>query len=319
MSSLGMNLKGEVRSASEFKQIYEDTGVSSVPYRCPFCEVDYEDRCIVTVCVKAPHFKLPNGTDHRNGCTGEAGDGVTAVASAVLKAPKRKVVGDIDLPESLVKRRKPSFVRKAGDVGHGQPPDAAEVTRRRKLLATDQTISAHFTTSHLRPIAHAYKLLREQTGKQAASQNLGRGTSEYNAYFREVLAAYRLSLYGQKLTYGTSFQNSNLVPGSVERIYFGRGKVQIESGHLIIKDGGLWPTVPKSKDNLLPFDVTISRTPEIDAPTSHQRMLDALERIAAAGQSIEWYAYGAPARQDEKFELALDSLDHLYWIELSNR
>ncbi|MGE8454108.1 MAG: hypothetical protein ACN6OP_26570, partial [Pseudomonadales bacterium] len=47
LSSLGMNKYGDVRSASEFKGIFEEIGNSYGPYRCPFCEVPYEDRCIV--------------------------------------------------------------------------------------------------------------------------------------------------------------------------------------------------------------------------------------------------------------------------------
>src|SRR5471032_1653500 len=106
LSSLGMNSKGEVRSASEFKDIFEDVGESHGPYRCPFCEVLYEDRCIVTECVKAPHFKLPNGTDHAVGCNGELGEESSTVVIGPSKAPKRTVVGGVELPEALVKRRK---------------------------------------------------------------------------------------------------------------------------------------------------------------------------------------------------------------------
>ena len=107
-----MSKSGDVRSASEFKEIFEETGNSYGPYKCPFCEVPYEDRCIVTECVKAPHFKLPNGTAHRNGCNGEAGDNASAAVSDSPEASKRTVVGKIEIPEALMKRRKASSVRK---------------------------------------------------------------------------------------------------------------------------------------------------------------------------------------------------------------
>nr|WP_198981131.1 hypothetical protein [Herbaspirillum sp. ASV7] len=314
-----MNEKGEVRSASEFKQIFEDAGVSHAPYKCPFCEARYEDRCIVTVCVRAPHFKLPNGTYHRNGCNGEAGDAAIAITSSPSSGPKRSVVGDIDLPEALVKRRKPTLVRKEGDVREGLMPDAAEVVRRKKMVSADKTISAHFTTSHLRPIVHAYKNLRELTGKAAISKGHERGTSQYNAVFTEVLNLYRLSLYGQRLTYGTAFQSSKLVPEGDERIYSGRGKVEISGNHILIKDLDQWPTVRRSKENMLPFVVRMNRAPEHDATTSHLRMLHVLEGFAAVGQVIEWYGLGIPVRLEQNFELALDTLDHIYWIEPSLR
>jgi hypothetical protein len=100
-----MNRTGEVRSASEFKEIFDETGDSYAPYRCPFCEARYEHRCVVSECVKAPHFKLPSGTTHVGDCNGEAGAVVFNVRRGLTKTSKRSVVGEIELPEALVKRR----------------------------------------------------------------------------------------------------------------------------------------------------------------------------------------------------------------------
>lgn len=309
-----MNKNGDVRSASEFKEIFEETGNSYGPYRCPFCEVPYEDRCIITECVKAPHFKLPNGTPHRGCCNGEAGEDAPTGVSGLPKVPKRTVVGGIELPEALVKRRKALPVRKPGDDGLGPPPDAVEVARRRRLIAADKTISSCFTTSQLRPIIHAYKRLRKHAYEQAIAAKLKRGSAEYNASFRETLNAHDLSLYEHKLTYGNAFQGSKLQPWRVERVYYGSGKVRAEGDYLVIKDVDSWPKLPKSKEDLAPFEVKLSRALVPDAPTSHLRALEELERLATDGQDIEWYAYGLPMFQGEKFELLMGSLDHLYWI-----
>lgn len=54
-------------------------------------------------------------------------------------------------------------------------------------------------------------------------------------------------------------------------------------------------------------------------PTSHERALDELERIATVGQSVEWYAYGLPVLQGEKYELFVGSVDHLYLIDPHQR
>jgi hypothetical protein len=313
LSSLGMDRNGDVRSASEFKEIFEETGNSYGPYKCPFCEVPFEDRCIVTECVKAPHFKLPNGTAHRNGCNGEAGGGVTAGANAPSEASKRTVVGKIEIPEALVRRRKASSVRNPGDDGLGAPPDAIEIVRRRRLIDSDKTISSRFTTSQLRPIVHAYKRLRKHAYEQAVAAGLERGSAAYNARFREILDAHDLSLYKQKLTYGSAFQGSRLSPWHVERVYNGSGKVLAENDCLVIKDMNTWPRQLKSRD-LIPFEIKVSKALASDAPTSLLRALAELEHIAASGGEVEWWAYGVPLLQGQKFELSVDSLDHIYWI-----
>lgn len=308
-----MNKNGEVRSASEFKSIFKETGDSFSPYKCPFCEVLYEDRCIITECVKAPHFKLPNETTHRNGCNGEVGEDVSAGVSGAPKTPKRRVVGELELPEALVKRRKASIVRKPGDDGFGPPPDAVEVARRRKLIAADPTISSCYTTSQLEAIVDAYKRAKKHAYEQAVAAKLKPGSTEYNASFRETLNAYDLSLYEHKVTYRNAFQGSKLQPWRVERVYYGSGTVRAEGDYLVIKDKDTWPKQSKNKDDRAAFEIKLARTLTPDAPTSHSRALEKLEHLAAAGQGVEWYAYGLPVLLVERFELLVDSLDHLCW------
>jgi hypothetical protein len=128
VSELGMNSRGDVRTAYEFKDIFDDTGVSHRPYRCPFCEVPYEDRCIVTECVKAPHFKLPNGTTHRGICDGEP---ESAPSTQPASRPVREVVGELDVPEALVPRRPP------GGSARPAAPSSALRRPRRKLVADE--------------------------------------------------------------------------------------------------------------------------------------------------------------------------------------
>ena len=314
LSALGMNNKGEVRTASEFKSIFEDSGQSFRPYRCPFCEVPYEDRCIITECVKAPHFKLPDSTRHRGDCNGEVGEDEVIHRDIDLAQPKRTVVGKIDVPEALVRPRKASIVRRVGDDGFGLPPDAVEVLRRRKIIAADKTISKCFTASQLRPIVHAHKQLRKHAYKQAIAAKLKPGTAEYNAHFGQTLGEHSLSLYGQKLTYRNAFQGHKLQPHRAERLYFGNGKVTAEGGYLVLRDAQSWPTQPKSQLNLLPFFVRISRTVDINPSTSHLKAMEELEQLAASSSELEWYAYGLPVIQGDRYELAVESLDQIYWV-----
>ncbi|KUZ79193.1 hypothetical protein WI37_01740 [Burkholderia ubonensis] len=204
-------------------------------------------------------------------------------------------------------------MRKPGDDGLAPPPDTIEVARRRKLIASDKTISSNYTTSQLRAIVDAYKRLRKHAYDEAIAADLKRGSPEYNASFRETLNAHSLSLYEHKLTYGNAFQGSKLSPWRVARVYYGSGTVRSEGGHLIIEDVDSWPKQPKSKDDLAAFEVKVRREPEPEAPTSHLHALKELERLAATGEIIEWHAYGLPVLQGEKFELLVDSLDHLCW------
>lgn len=308
-----MNSKGDVRSASEFKSIFEDYGVSFRPYRCPFCEVLYEDRCIITECVKAPHFKLPDNTVHLNGCNGESGTDEPIDAALSEALSKRTVVGKIEIPEALVKRRTATIVRRPGDDGAGPPPDTVEVTRRRKLVAADTTISKRFTTPQLRPIIHAYKRLRKYAYDQAAAAKLQKGTPEYNACFRKTLDAHALSLYGQKLTYGNAFQNFRLQPSRLGRIYSGSGELRVEGNYFIITDENLWPRLPRSKIDVAEFEVRINRVPPADASTSYLRAIEELELVVNKQHRIEWHAYGIATHKDAKFVIVVDYLDDFYW------
>ncbi|NHZ44594.1 hypothetical protein [Massilia aquatica] len=319
MSALGMNANGEVRTASEFKDIFVDSAVSHEPYRCPFCEVPYEARCITTVCVKAPHFKLPANTEHINGCNGEAGsDALIAIAGSPGKQ-RRTVVGEIELPEVLIDRRKAQLVRRPGDDGTGPPPDAFEVARRRKLITSDEVTASRFTTSLLGQIVDAYIRLRNDARDTALKANLKSGTPEYNAKYSEVVNAHPLSLYKQKFTYGKAFQGKHLRPAGTERVYNGRGVVRAENGHFIILDNEKWPTEVKTKDSLVPFEVVVRQAPVAGAPTSHLAILKELDGLAASGKVVQWWAYGLPTLQAAKFELIIDSLDHLYWPDQHKR
>lgn len=308
-----MNDKGEVRSASEFKQIHEDTGDSYRPYCCPFCEVPYEDCCIETECVRAPYFRVAHGKTHRGGCTGEALD-AQGREVAPPKAPKKEVVGDVGLPEALVIRRPSTRVRKPGDDGTGPPPDQFEVIRRRKAVgASGGTIPSLHTTSHLRPIVQAYRRLREAASAHARSKKFEPKTPEFNAAYRAVLDSKKLALYDQKLTYGNAFQNSRLSPGHYQRIYSGRGAVAVVAHELVLSDVDLWPKVPKAKDDLVPFEVRIDRVPSPGSPTSHRHALQQLEDLAVRNATIEWWALGVPVLSDGRFVLTVTSIDHLFW------
>lgn len=319
MSSLGMNTKGEVRTASEFKDIFIDSGSSHGPYKCPFCEVAYHDRCITTKCVKAPHFALPKDTDHRNGCNGEAQDTLpTSVASDLTKL-KRTVVGEVELPEVLVDRRKPRHVFSPRDDGQKQLPDAVEVARRRNLIRSDETIASRFTTSLLGEIVNAYIGLRARAGEAAVAAKLKKGTKEYNDKFGEIVNAPPLSLYKEKFTYGKAFQNHHLCPAHKARIYFGRGVVRAENGYFFILDYDKWPTKVKDKDSLVPFEIKISQALPPNAPASHLSILKELEALVSSRKTLAWWAYGPAELHNEKFELIVSSLDHLYWDDQHKR
>jgi hypothetical protein len=314
-----MNAKGEVRTASEFKDIFIDSNDSHGPYKCPFCEVAYEDRCITTKCVKAPHFKLPANTTHQNGCNGEAGSDSSITVKGGTAAQKRTVIGEIELPEVLIDRRKPQFVRRPGDDGKGLTPDALEVARRRKLITPDEVIASSFTTSLLGQIVDAYIRLRANAHGAAIKAKLKNGTPEYNAKFSEVVNAPPLSLYKQKLTYGKAFQSRHLRPSGRERVYYGRGVVRAENGYFVILDAEKWPTEVKNKDSSVPFEMMVGQAPAEGVPTSHLAILKELVRLEASGKVVEWWAYGLPVRQNDKYVLIIESLDHLYWTDQHNR
>lgn len=307
-----MDKNGCVLTASEFKVLYADTGQSNGPYCCPFCEVPYEDKCITTECVKAPHFKLPNGTTHNHSCDGEGYSEVRVSVKMVSTKPKKKVVGGIEVPEALILRRKPIVLRREGDDGRAAKPDADEVIRRRKLIPGGETISSLYTTSLLRAIIEAYKRLKKHIGAQAKENNLEKDSKEFTEFFRDALCKFPLMLYGQKFTYGNAFRGRKIAPMGKVAVYFGSGVIRLEGDRLVIRDNNSRPIEFNSND-LIPFDVELCATLPVGSPTSHVQAMLELTRLAGNKATIEWYGYGQPSVQDRKHLLSIASLDHFYW------
>ncbi|MFM0654213.1 hypothetical protein [Paraburkholderia sediminicola] len=293
--------------------------MSAEPYKCPFCEVAYVDKCIVTECVKAPHFGLvPKGESHRNGCNGEATDGGVSVTVKPLRAPKGVVVGEIDLPEALVSRRKTTRLRTPDDDDIGPPRDATEVQRRRRIVAGDPTIQSCFTTYNIRTIVEAYKRLRSRVHEAAVALKQKPGSDDYKKTFRTSLEFHPLVLNKVKLNYRIAFSNFRLFPSRENRIHNGDGAVSIDDNFIIIRDENNWPTTFE-KTRVVPLTVKIARTLPPDSPTTHARALAELVQLALENKSIEWWAYGTPNLNDDQFGLVVESFDHLYWKNQYNR
>jgi hypothetical protein len=293
--------------------MFADTGISASPYKCPFCEVLYVDKCIVTECVKAPHFGLvPKGENHRNGCNGEATDSGIVTTSKPSRAPKGVVAGDIDLPEALVSRRNPTRLRQPDDDDDGLPPDATEVRRRRHIVAGDPTIQSCFTTYNIRTIVEASKRLRSQVHDAAVALGQRPGTDEYKKTFRVSLEFHPLLLNKVKLNYRIAFSNSKLFPSKDNRIYNGSGTISIDDNFIVIQDNDVWPTTFE-RTTSVPLTVRIARTLPSESPTTHVRALKELEQLALERKPIEWWAYGTAKLCDDRFEVLADSFDHLYW------
>ncbi|WP_347555634.1 hypothetical protein [Robbsia sp. KACC 23696] len=226
------------------------------------------------------------------------------------KKPKKTVIGGVELPQALIlRRRKASTVREPGD--DVVAIDGNEVIRRRRKLAGDKTLSSHYTTSLLRPVVHAYLRLKKQTAERAKAKGLSPTTQPYNKFYREQLESHPLSLYGEKLTYGNAFKGSKLAPASKECIFHGSGSMQIESENIVITDDEKWPEAYKSTVKL-PLIVTIARRLPEGSPTSHERSLRDLEELAQGGASVRWWAYGIPKWTENRFELFIESLDHIF-------
>lgn len=310
-----MDCRGDIRTAYEFKDIFADSGVSHRPYRCPFCEVPYEDRCIVTECVKAPHFKLPKGTKHRGNCDGEPEIEYRAEPAV---SPARVVVGDVDVPEALVARRNPRRVIPAGATpAAGTSPSDEETRRRRKMLAAERTLDSKFTSYLLQQIVLAHRKLMKAAFDQASAAKLTRGSSAYGEMFKTVLEERALDLFGQRLTYRSAFLGSRLSPSSRPRIYSGSGAVENTGSDCVITDKDTWPREFKSSERV-PLIVCVPQVPAAGAPVVHLRAIEELQRMGEQRDTIHWWAYGA-ARLDGagRWVLTPTSLDHLCWEVVS--
>lgn len=309
MSVLGMNAQGVVRTAFEFKDIFDKTGESLTPYHCPFCEVLYIDKCISTKRKRAPHFSLPKGVDHRSGCNGEGpSDDAPAVIEDVDEA-KRTVVGDVDFPEALVaaRRERARFKLLPPDV----VPTPAEVRVRRTKVDSSRLMASRYTSSLLRTFVMAYRTLCELAGKHALTVG-ALDTKAYRDAFSAVLQSHKLQLYDDSLNYSSAFYSAHLTPSPNARIYRGYGRVERMGDELVICDDDLWQEAFKSKVRLALFVVTKGSIPA-DAPSLHAETFAKLEHTASTNRKVKWNAYGWVERtENNEFVLRLDTLDHLF-------
>lgn len=304
-----MDADGFVRTAYEFKDIFEKTGVSAAPYCCPFCEVAYIDKCVSTTCKKAPHFSLPKGVDHRDGCDGE---GLAEVATPTVvesDQPKSTVVGDVEFPEALVAaRRERGRFKRHEQLGQ---PSRQEVDERRRRVDTAGLVSSRYTSSLLRTFVMAQRALRELARQHALTRGQPK-TPEYNAAYGKVMRSRRLDLYGDQLTYDSAFQGSNLVPVAAPRIYQGKGQVRRMGDELVIEDNGTWP-IERNKPERLRFFVVAEAVLPPKSPRAHEECMSLLVEAASSGRAVAWNAYGlAQETPDGEFVLRLETFDHLF-------
>lgn len=309
MSALGMDANGIVRTAYEFKDIFEKTGASAAPYCCPFCDVSYIDKCISTTCKKAPHFSLPKGVDHRDGCNGEGEEAPTPPVVVDDDQPKSTVVGDVEFPEALVAaRRERGRFRQRGDL---ETPSRQEIEERRRRVDTTALISSKYTSSLLRTFVMAQRDLRQLARESALAYGQPK-SPEYNAAYGRVMRSRRLELYGDPLTYDSAFHSSNLAPAASPRIYQGKGSVRRMGGEFVIEDSSTWPIAYKGSERLHFFVVT-DAIPPAGSPRTHEESIAVLKEATASMAMVNWNAYGlAQVTADGEFVLRLETLDHLF-------
>jgi hypothetical protein len=304
-----MDANGIIRTAYEFKDIFERTGASHSPYCCPFCVVHYIDKCISVTCKKAPHFSLPKGIDHLHPCNGEGEPDPSTTLIVDLDEPKRTIVGDVDFPESLVAaRRERGRQKRHGEWG---VPTIEEIVQRRKQVDTTDLLATKYTSSLLRTFGMAYRDLRG-LAREAVAASGEPGSSEYKEAYRNIVTSRRLALYGEPFTYGSAFYNSKLTPAATPRIFQGAGTVKRMGTELVIGDNSWWPRAYKRPEQL-PLFVVADATLPPDSPRLHAELLADLARAADEGATVNWNAYGlVELTSDGEFLLRLETLDHLF-------
>ena len=311
MTTIGMDSRGVVRSASEFKDIFQETGESTGPYKCPFCEAPYNDEGITSDSRHAPYFELCNGWSHVLGCTGQPyslqGDERYPDLTRIFALP-----GAIQVPSALVGRRKAFAFPSPWGSGEDVGLDGREVARRRDIAASDVSLTGVYSTVFVRHLVHAHRQLRKHVYCAAMEADLLQGSPEYDALYNRVLCLHPLSLYEHALNYATAFQGCRQCPAKVARVFYGTGRLHIFGDSLVLSDRDKWPGKPHDCFSLSPFRVTIRRPIEPQASEGQARLYAQWEATARADHVVEWYAYGTPQEQGDGFELVVSSVDHLY-------
>lgn len=296
---------GDFHSALYFRDLYLRDEMLYVEFFCPFCGVPLNPVLVDAPADQelgtSPHFRTqPGGAKHYPGCDGNPSNYQHPTEKKPVQAhiEKRRFT----LPTEFTKQleRPPQSSRR----GPTHVPTPDEIRRRREAAGRRYSV-ARFRVSlvqslaeaHLAVVADAYDRQREQ----------GWTNAERKDWIAEVLRA-PITLRGFSTTYRNAFHDLWYPFPKYPRVFYGKNAIvtSSEDGYEIASER---PGKIDGDQSARPFVITVS-VHAVDAGQlrgARRTLLRQLERAAAEGANVRWYAYGRATLAGERFELVFDS------------
>ncbi|WP_312550643.1 hypothetical protein [Massilia sp.] len=315
MPYIALNSKDEEVTASQCRDEFLRTGEVLSGFRCAFCLCAYHPRYIYIngMIGRTPHFFV-KGEKHNGRCDGNP---LGVVAETVSGTQGKRIPDDnFCFPEKLVARAKPRVVASLPDGEKLVLSD--EEIRSRRLRAGKEYGSTTFTSSLLEVIVESKNKISTWCYSQSRKQKLTKEAEK--KLLKETASSYPLQLFDQKgLTYESAFWNAHYERTKTDKRIFQAkgGTVTVSSSGFVISSQ---PSAPSNGGNeskkAVPRPVEVHYHREsYDSNTPPQAHVKALAELAnvAAGETIQWYAYGEMRLHEDKLIIRVETLDHLYF------
>lgn len=316
MPYIALNSNNEEVTASHCRDEFLRTEEVLTGFRCAFCLCTYFARNIYTdgKIGRAPHFFVTKSNVHRGACDGTPLGVVAEPMSG--KQGKRIQDQNFSCPEKLVARAKPRVVVSPGGGDKAVPSD--DEIRSRRNRAGKEYGSTTFTSSVLEVIVESKNKISSLCFSESKKQKLNK--EDEKKLLKETASSYPLQLFEQKgLTYESAFWNAHY-----ERTKSDKRVFQAKGGTVALSSSGFVITsepqvsarfgAESKKPSPRPVDVEYSGESydSNTAPRAHTKALAELANLAA-GETIQWYAYGQITLRDDRLIIHLQTLDHLYF------
>gem|GEM_PF-3510913 len=308
MSELALGDNGQIKSASEFHDLYIKNTTKHITFTCPFCKVRLFGKAIYVDGPqgKSPHFSCYPQEPHVNGCDGYPTiDGKSTIH---LEQTCKTVIGKetFSLPEKLVVKAAPNNKKHTIQTTNG---NESEQVKEKRAQAGRERGTVKYTSSLIRSFVIARNTLLKEIYNHAKSNKLS--GAERNELIEKTLTKAPINLDGNSTNYNKAFQRTTYFSGQ-NKIWYGESVISKYDDFIYILNKS---TIKNGKDTL-EFSIKIQIPRNIILTSKrHQSIIHFLTKAIKDKSKLKWYCYGkASINPDGKTaELNIDNLDHVYF------
>ena len=313
MSELAKNEYCDEWTAFAVKDVYELEGIRFENFQCAFCDTPlspvaiYPDGGRTEPFKIAPHFKIKS-QNHAQTCPY---GGSTLAAYGIFQISRFENELNLEMPERLVSIRpaRQDIVPRSDEPTGLASPE--EIRRRVRASAASATAARQYTTGLLKTMIDARDKARRLIENLPKIVSI-RDDKDRTRSVYQILATIPLRLYERASDYNRAFRRVNFAPPNDAYIYYGKATVGVfGTGLLLVADKEM---AKRDSKETVPFHVHV--VCDIENPENRMEA-QTIERLSEAMQEhrpVYWYAYGAPALNNEGtlYELVVREPSHIY-------